>query len=234
MDCSTLGFPVLHCLPELAQTHVHWISGAIKTSHPLLPASPPAFNLAQHRGLYRWFGLLHQVAKELALQLRYQSFQWVLRVDFLYDWLVWSPCCPRDSQEFTPAPQFKSINSSGLSLLYGPTLTSVHEYWKNHSFDCRALCLCFLLHCLGMSCVCLPNYREPSAAIHGVAESQIRLSDWTTATLICSFVYIGCYWRGGGLTGLALPVAKKDPSLQGNTSWPLFERSCASSLCMTD
>ena len=57
----------------------------------------------------------------------------------------------------TPAPQFKSINSSVLSLLYGPTLTSVHEYWENHSLDCRDLCLCFLLHCLGMSCVCLPN-----------------------------------------------------------------------------
>ena len=78
---------------------------------PSVAPSPPAFNLAQHRGLYQWFGSLHQVAKELALQLPYQSFQWVLRVDFLYNWLVWAPCCPRDSQEFTPAPQFKSINS---------------------------------------------------------------------------------------------------------------------------
>ena len=46
----------------------------------------------------------------------------------------WSPCCPRDSQESSPAPQFKSINSLPLSCLYGPTLTSVHDYWKNHSF----------------------------------------------------------------------------------------------------
>ena len=50
-------------------------------------------------------------------------------------WLVWSPCCPRDSQEFSPALQFKSINSSVLSFLYGPTPTSVHDSWKNHSFD---------------------------------------------------------------------------------------------------
>ena len=51
------------------------------------------------------------------------------------DWLVWSPCSPRNSQEFSPTPQFKSINSSVLSFLYGPALTSVHDYWKNHSFD---------------------------------------------------------------------------------------------------
>ena len=46
-----------------------------------------------------------------------------------------SPCCPRDSLESSPTPQFKSINSLMLSLLYGPTLTSVHDYWKNHRFD---------------------------------------------------------------------------------------------------
>ena len=50
------------------------------------------------------------------------------------NWLVWSPCSPRDSQESSPAPQFESIDSSALSLLYSPTLTSVHDYWKNHSF----------------------------------------------------------------------------------------------------
>ena len=54
---------------------------------------------------------------------------------FPLGWLVWSPCCPRDSNESSPALQFKSINSSTLSFLYGPTLTSLHDYWKNHSFD---------------------------------------------------------------------------------------------------
>ena len=54
---------------------------------------------------------------------------------FPLDWLVWSPCSPRESQESSPIPQFKSINSSALSFLYGPTLTSIHDYWKNHSFD---------------------------------------------------------------------------------------------------
>ena len=64
--------------------------------------------------------------------LQHKSFQWIFRVDFLSDWLVWLPCSPRNSQESSPTPQFKSINSSVLSLLYGSTLTSIHDYWKNH------------------------------------------------------------------------------------------------------
>ena len=54
--------------------------------------------------------------------------------------LVGSPCSPRDSQESSPEPQFKSINSLVLSFLYGPALTSIHDYWKNHSFDYKDLC----------------------------------------------------------------------------------------------
>ena len=50
-------------------------------------------------------------------------------------WMVGSPCSPGDSQESSPTPQFKSINSSALTFLYSPTLTSIHDYWKNHSFD---------------------------------------------------------------------------------------------------
>ena len=50
-------------------------------------------------------------------------------------WTGWSPCCPRDSQESSPTPQFKSINSSALSFLHSPTLTSIHDHWKNHSLD---------------------------------------------------------------------------------------------------
>ena len=64
----------------------------------------------------------------------------IFRTDFLYDWLVGSPCNPRDSQESSPTPQLKSISSSALSFLYGPTLTSIHNYWENHSFDLMDLC----------------------------------------------------------------------------------------------
>ena len=55
--------------------------------------------------------------------------------DLLQNGLVGSPCSPRDSQEFSPIPQFKSINSSALSFLHSPTLTSIHDHWKNHSLD---------------------------------------------------------------------------------------------------
>ena len=66
--------------------------------------------------------------------------QGIFRTYFLKDWLVWSPCSPRDSQESSPTPQFKSITSSTLSFLYSLTLTSIHGYWKNHSFDWMDLC----------------------------------------------------------------------------------------------
>ena len=140
MHCSTPGFPVHHQLPELIQTHVHWVSDAIQPSHPLSSPSPPAFNLSQNQGLLLWLSSSHQVAKVLELQLQHQSFQRIFRTDFLYNWLVWSPCSPRDSQESSPIPQFKSINSSALSFLYGPTLTSIHDHWKNHSFDQEDFC----------------------------------------------------------------------------------------------
>ena len=86
-------------------------------------------------GLFQWVSSSHQVAKVLKFQLQHQSFQWLFRTDFHWDWLVWSSCSPRASQEFSPTPQMKSINSSVLNFLYSPTLTSIHDYWKNHSFD---------------------------------------------------------------------------------------------------
>ena len=64
MDCSVPGFPVLHCLPESAQTHVHWVGNAIQWSHPLSPASPPALSLSQLQGLFQWVSSSHQVARK--------------------------------------------------------------------------------------------------------------------------------------------------------------------------
>ena len=100
------SFPVLHHLLEFAQTHVHWVSDAIQPSHPVSP-SPPTFNHSQHQGLFQWGSSSHQVATVLEFQL----LQGIFRTDFLYNWLVWSPCCPRDSQESSPTAQLKSINS---------------------------------------------------------------------------------------------------------------------------
>ena len=74
---------------------------------------------------------LYQVAKVLLeLLLQHQSFQWIFRVDFLLDWLAWSPCSPRDSQESSLAPQFESINLLVLSLFYGGKGAG-HNPWKN-------------------------------------------------------------------------------------------------------
>ena len=115
------------------------VSDAIQPSHPLSSPSP-AFNLSQHQGLFQWVSSLYLVAKVLELQLQHQSFQWIFRVDFLQDWLVWFPCSPRDSQESFPAPQIKSVNYLALSLLYSPILTFICDYWKNHSFDYMNLC----------------------------------------------------------------------------------------------
>ena len=104
--------------------------------HPTISSSvvPFSFCLWSFPALesFQWVCFSHQVAEVLELQLQHQSFQWIFRTDFLQDGLVGSPCSSSDSQESSPAPQFKSINSLAFSLPYGPALTSVHDYWKDH------------------------------------------------------------------------------------------------------
>ena len=128
MNHNMPGLPVYHQLPESTQTHVHWVGDAIQPSHHLLSPSPPALSLSQDQGLFQWVSSSHQVAKVLEFQLQHQCFQWTPKIDLLYDGLVGSPCSPTDSQECSPTPQFKSINSLALSFLYSPTLTSIHDY----------------------------------------------------------------------------------------------------------
>ena len=72
---STPDLPVYHQLPESIQTHVHWVGDVIQPSHPLSFPSPPALNLSQHQGLFKWVSSSHQVAKVLEFQLQHQSFQ---------------------------------------------------------------------------------------------------------------------------------------------------------------
>ena len=141
MDCSTAGLPVYHQLPEITQTHVHWVSDMIQPSYPLSSPSPPAFNL---------FSINIRVfSSESAHRIRwpeYWSFSFSISPSSEYSGLIsfrltgLISLCLRFSQESSPAPQFKIISSSILSLLYGPTLTSVHDYWENHSFDYTDLC----------------------------------------------------------------------------------------------
>ena len=105
---------------------------AISSSTIPFSSCPQALPASESFPMSQFF---HQVAKVLEFQLQHQSFQWTTRTDLLLDGLVGSPCSPRDSQESSPTPQFKSINPSVLSFPYSPTLTSIHDHWKNHSLD---------------------------------------------------------------------------------------------------
>ena len=140
LGCSTLGFPILHYLPEFAQTHLHWVHDAIQSSCPLLAPSPHALNLSQHQGFFQWVSSLYQVAKVLDLQLQYNCFQWIFRTDFLHDWLVWSP---RVQGTLKSLIQHHSSKTSILqcSAFFMVQLSHlVQDSWKNHSFDYMDLC----------------------------------------------------------------------------------------------
>ena len=139
MKCSTADFPVLHYLPGLVQVHVHWVSDVILPSHPLQSSSPPALNLSQHQGFFFCFVLflflpMSFLFTPIGISIRASASSLVPPMNIV-DWLVGSPCSSRDSQKSSQAPQFKNMYSSMLSLVYGWTLTSVHDYRKNHSFD---------------------------------------------------------------------------------------------------
>ena len=137
MDCSTPGFPDLHHLLKITQTHVHCNSDAIQSFHHQLYPSLPAFNVSQHPGFFSSESVL------CIRRLKYWSFsfsissskEYVELISFRIDWFDLLAV-----QGSSPTPQFKSINSSVLSLLYGPPLTSIHDYWKNYGFDWMDLC----------------------------------------------------------------------------------------------
>ena len=112
MDCSTPGFPVLHHLPELAQTYVHRVSNANKPFHPLSSPSPPTFNLSQHQGFFKWVSSSQQVARILEFQLQHQSFQWTFRTDPLR-WTGWI-----------------SLQSKGLSRVFSNTTIQKHQFFS--------------------------------------------------------------------------------------------------------
>ena len=134
INCSIPGFPVLHCLPELAEIHFRWVSDAIQQSHPLSPASSPALSPSQHQGLFQWVGSWHQVAKVLEHWLQHQSFQWIFRVDFLKDWLVWSPCYPVVVAQVCPLLCDPMVYSPPGSSVHGISQARILE-WVAISFS---------------------------------------------------------------------------------------------------
>ena len=134
MDYCKPGFPLLHYLPEFAQTHVHWVSDAIQPSHPVSPPSHSAYNLSQHQGLF----------SELALCIRwpkYWSFSFSISPSQEYSgWIDWFGLfavqgTPKHLLDSCFKSKFESISYLALILLYDPTVTSIHDDWKNHSFD---------------------------------------------------------------------------------------------------
>ena len=139
MDCSMLGFPIHHQLPELAQTHVRQVNDVIQPSHALSSLSPPAFNLSQHQGLFQWVSSSHQVAKVIGASASTSVLLMNIQDWFPLGLTVWISLQSKGTQESSPTLQFKSTNYLVLSFLYGPTLTSIRDYWKNHSFDYMAL-----------------------------------------------------------------------------------------------
>ena len=88
MNSSTPGLPVHRQLPESTQTHVHWVSDAIQPSHPLSSPSPPALNLCQHQGLFKWVSSPHQVAKVLYIYI-YYLFIYISMYIYLYPFICW-------------------------------------------------------------------------------------------------------------------------------------------------
>jgi len=135
MDCSMPGFPVLHYLLEFAQNHVHCVSDAIQWSHSVTPfSSCPQTSPASESFL------MSQLFASCGQSIGTSASASVLRMNIQ----GWFPLAltglifllSKNAQESSPIPQFKSINYSALSLLYGPTLTSIHDYWKSHNFDC--------------------------------------------------------------------------------------------------
>ena len=142
MNCSTPDLPVHHQLPEFTQTHVHRVGDAIQPSYPLSSPSPPAPNPSQHQSfpmsqLFVWGGQstgVSALASFLPMNTRgWSPSEWTGWISLQSKGL--SRVFSKKKKESSPTPQFKSINSSALSLLHSPTLTSIHDHWKNHSLD---------------------------------------------------------------------------------------------------
>ena len=113
MDYSTPGFPALHHLPELAQTHVHWVSDAIQPSHPLSSPSNPPFNLCQHQGLFKWVSSSHEVGKVLEFHFSFSISscnEYSRLISFSNDWF--DLLALQGTLTSSPTPQFKSINTN--------------------------------------------------------------------------------------------------------------------------
>ena len=136
LDCSTPEFPVHHQLPEPTQTHVHCLSDVIQAFHPLPSPSSPAFNISQHQGLLQCASSFHQVAKVLEYWFQHQFFQWMFRIDFLNILRTgWISLQSKGLSRVFSNTMVQNYLFFSIQFSLYPILTSIHDYWKNHSFD---------------------------------------------------------------------------------------------------
>ena len=134
MDHSTPDLPVPYHLLELAQVHVHCISDAIQPSHLLMPSS--AFDLSQLQGLFPWVVCSHQMTKILSFIFSISpSSEYSGLISLKIDWFDLL-AVQGTLRILLQHHQFESISSLVFCLLYSPALTTVHDHWEDHSFDC--------------------------------------------------------------------------------------------------
>ena len=121
--------------PGLIQTHVHCVGDAIQPSYPLSSPSPSALNLSQYQGLFQWVSSSHQVAKVLEFQLQHQSSnEYSGLISFKIDWLDLL-VVQRTLKSLLQHHSSKASMFQRSAFFMSPTLTSIHDHWKNHSFD---------------------------------------------------------------------------------------------------
>ena len=135
MNCSTLGFPILHYLPKFAQTHIQWVDDAIQPSHPLLPPYSPALNLSQHQGLFQWDSSSHQVAKVLDFQLQRSLEPMNIQGWFPLGLSGLISLLSKGLSRVFSSTTIWNHQFFGIQPSFWSTLISIHDYWKNHSFD---------------------------------------------------------------------------------------------------
>ena len=135
MDRSTPGFPVHHQLLEPTQTHVHQVGDAIQQSHPLLSPSPPCLQCFPAPGSFPMSQFFISGGQRIGVSASTSVLPINIQDQFPLGWTSWISLESKGLSRVFSNTTVQIINSLALSFPYSPTLTSIHDYWKNHSFD---------------------------------------------------------------------------------------------------
>ena len=135
MDCSSPGFPVLRYLLEFTTIHVHWVGDAVQPSHPLLPSFLFAFDLSQHQGLFQSVGSFTSGGQSTRASVSASVLPMNIQCWFPLELSGLIFLLPKGLSRVFSSTTIWKHQFFGTQPFYGPTLTSIHDYWKNHSFD---------------------------------------------------------------------------------------------------